>query len=63
MHSPFVTYECQADVISFYITCVFGLIQNFIILQKKLVSFGFSDSFSASYATTHQSLVHILGII
>jgi hypothetical protein len=34
MHSPFVTSERQADATSFYITCAFGLFQNFIILQK-----------------------------
>jgi hypothetical protein len=34
MHSPFVTSERQTDAISFCITFAFGLIQNFIILQK-----------------------------
>jgi len=64
MHSPFVTFELQADATSFYITCPFDPIQNFTILQKKkLGSFGLSGYFSASYATTHPSLEHILGII
>jgi len=35
MHSPFVAFERQADATSFYITCEFGPIQNFTILQKK----------------------------
>jgi hypothetical protein len=56
MHSPFVTSERQADVISSYIARAFGLIQNFIILQKNLVLLGFP---TVSPLATQQPIHHL----